>query len=411
MGEEATPSRPSLSRSYLGTRKYPMASGHTRFAISLYLFLLVPFHLAFAKSSGVANPPAGVVLVAATVEGQSATLLLDTGAERSCLDTRFAAQLRLGSASVERIRQPYATVTAGSIRIEDIEIDSFHLQHMELLSSDLSSTSLAAGVPIDGILGSDVLRHFAVRIDFSSGSTQFQMNTSVPARGVVVTLQSTNNLYFVPLNIQGTPVRLLLDTGTNGSSVSSHAWSAITMHWRPQTMLNGVRSSGGSESAKFVLIPNVDIGGATSRNVPLRVQSQTRDGLFADANFDGLLGTDVLRQFIVTLDLANNRMYLIRNPNSHVDRYLFSTIGIQFAKNVDGDFTIMAVWNPSPAAKAGLKVGDLILAVDQLDTRQMGLDDLSREIHGQPGTEVNLVIDSGGHKHSVAVAIGCLLCP
>ena len=111
------------------------------------------------------------------------------------------------------------------------------------------------------------------------------------------------------------------------------------MRWHPQTTLDGVRSSGGSVGAKFVLMPRVDIGGVTSRNVPLRVQPQTRDGLFADAEFDGLLGTDVLRQFIVTLDLANNKMYLIRNPNGHVDRYcLFSTIGIQFAKDVDGDF-------------------------------------------------------------------------
>jgi len=183
------------------------------------------------------------------------------------------------------------------------------------------------------------------------------------------------------------------------------------MHWQPQAMVDGVRSSGGSEDAKFVLMPRVDIGGATSNNVPLRVQPQTRDGLFADDDFDGLLGTDVLQKFIVTLDLTNNRIYLIPNPNSHVDRYLFSTIGIQFAKDVDGDFTIMAVWNPSPAAKAGLKIGDRILAVDQLDTRLMNLDDLSRQIHGYPGTEVNLIVESGGHRHNVTVVIGCLLCP
>ena len=388
-----------------------MSDVHARLTISLCLFLLVPFHLALAKSSGFAERATGVVLVTATVEGQPARMLLDTGAERSCLDTRFAAQLGFRSASVEHMRQPYATMTAGSIRIRDIKIDSFHLQGVELLSSDLSSASLAAGVTINGILGSDVLRHFSVRIDFSSGSVQFGTNTAVPARGVIVTLQPANNVYFVPLNLQGAPVSLLLDTGTNGSIVSSHVWSDITMHWQPQTVLDGVRSSGGSEGAKFVLIPEANIGGATSRNVPLRVQPQTRDGLFADADFDGLLGTDVLRQFIVTLDLANNKMYLIRNPNSHVDRYLFSTIGIQFAKDIDGDFTIMAVWNPSPAAKAGLKIGDRILAVDQLDTRQMSLDDLSREIHGHPGTEVDLVIDSGGYSHSVAVAIGCLLCP
>lgn len=103
-------------------------------------------------------------------------------------------------------------------------------------------------------------------------------------------------------------------------------------------------------------------------------------------------------------------MYLTNNPKSHADQYRFSTIGIQFAKDVEGDFTIMAVWTPSPAAKAGLKIGDRILAVNQLDSHQMSLDDLSREIHGRIGTEVQLVIDSDGQRRSVLVAMSCLLC-
>jgi hypothetical protein len=204
---------------------------------------------------------------------------------------------------------------------------------------------------------------------------------------------------------------LLLDTGTNASIVSLHAWSEITMHWQPQPMVAGVISTGGSEGAKFALIPTIDIGDATSVNVPLRVQPETRDGLFADAGFDGLLGSDVLRRYIVTLDLANDRMYLIGNPNSHIDQYLFSTIGIQFAKDEDGSFTVMAVWHPSPAERAGLKIGDRILAVDQFDTRQMSPDDLSRQIHGRPGTKISMVIDSDGHKRRIPMATSCLLCP
>jgi C-terminal processing protease CtpA/Prc len=53
---------------------------------------------------------------------------------------------------------------------------------------------------------------------------------------------------------------------------------------------------------------------------------------------------------------------------------------MQFAKNVEGTFTIMAVWNPSPAAKEGLKIGDRMLEVNRWDTHQMSLDDVLR--HG-----------------------------
>jgi predicted aspartyl protease len=350
-------------------------------------------------------------MVAATVEGQPANLLLDTGSERSCLDAGFAARLQFHSTGAESIRQPYGTRAVDGIRIRDLGLDSFHVRDLEMLSGDLSSMSLAIGVPIDGVLGSDVLRHFTVTIDFSSGSAQFAANATMPTGEDFVRLHPVGNLYFVPLSIQGTSVSLLLDTGTNASSVSTQAWANVTTHWRPQSMVDGVRSSGGSESAKFVLIPTIGLGSVTSRNIPLRVQPQTQDGLFADARFDGLLGTDVLRQFIVTLDLNNDKMYLKSDPHSRVDLDRFSTIGIQFAKDAEGSFTIMAVWDPSPATVAGLKIGDRILAVNQMDTHSMSLDDFSLQIHGRPGKAVHLTVDSDGNRHDASMAISCLLCP
>ena len=380
-----------------------------RFAFLVGFFLIVTFRQGFAESLG--SAPSDVILVAATVDGQAGTFLLDTGTERSCLDAGFAARLAIASTSRETVREPYAKGMADGIRISKLGIGSFHLQNVQMLSTDLSPIFLKAGISIDGILGSDVLRHFVVRIDFASGSAQFGMSDMIPEGATVVKLQPVNDHYFVPVGVQGVPTTLLLDTGTNASSISSQAWLHITTHWKPTSVLDGVRSTGGSENTKFVLVPVVDIGRNASRNVPFRIQPQTTEGLFAETSFDGLLGTDILQHFVVTLDLANNKMYLVRNPNIHVNPYLFSTIGIQFAKDADGDFVIMAVWSPSPAAKAGLKVGDLILAVNQLDAEQLSLDDFSRKVHGRPGTEVHLVIDSGGRRHSVPVAIRCLLCP
>jgi predicted aspartyl protease len=388
-----------------------MANRHTRLILSLGALLLALVAQGFAKPlESTLPPPSGVVVVSARVEGRPATFLLDTGAERSCLDASFAEHLQFKPTNVEGMRQPYGNRAVSSLRVRELGIDSFELQNVEMLAADLTSLSMGSGISIDGILGSDVLKRFTVRIDFSSGLVRFGTDAGESPGGVAVPLQPVHNLYFVPLSIQGTPVSLLLDTGANASSVSSHAWSGITMHWQPQTTIDGVRSTGGSE-ARFALIPTIEIAGAMSRDVPLRVQPQTKDGLFADAGFNGLLGTDVLRQFIVTLDLANNRMYLTSNPKARADRYLFSTIGIQFVKDAQDGFTIMAVWKPSPAARAGLKIGDRIIAVNQLDAHQMSLDDLSREIHGRPGTKINLVIDSDGLRHSVPMATSCLLCP
>ncbi len=280
-----------------------------------------------------------------------------------------------------------------------------------MLSTDLSATFLRAGLPIDGILGTDILRRFIVKIDFSSGLVEFESKAPLPVDAAVIKLEPVDDMYYVPLTLQGTPTRLLLDTGANSTSISSHAWSRITAHWQPLSVLNGVRSTGSTEDAQFALVPTISMSGASSRDVPLRIQPQTAQGLFGEADFDGLLGSDILQQFNVTLDLTNNNMYLSHKPNSRVDQYLFTTIGIQFAKDLDGYFAIMAVWDPSPAQAAGLKIGDLILSVNQHDARQMSLDDLSREVHGNSGTEVHLLIESAGRRYTVTVPIRCLLCP
>jgi predicted aspartyl protease len=329
--------------------------------------------LGFASS--LRAPTSGVILVAVTVDGRAGTFLIDTGSAQSCIDARFASHLQAGSEANEQVREPYRDATANSVRIETFRVGSIHLHNLEMLSIDLANF-LEAGRSIDGILGTDILRRFIVRLDFSSNSARFTTKNHFVAGARVVGLEPFNDLYRTPVEIEGTPTALLLDTGTNSTNISSAAWSRITTDWQPKLTLDGVRSTGSGDS-QFVLIPRVSIGGSFSRDIPLRVQPETAEGLFAEASFDGLLGGDVLQQFIVTLDLAHNRMYLKHNPNSHIDHYLFSTIGIQFAKDAGAGFKIMAVWSPSPAATAGIKIGDLILGVNQLDAQKLSLDDLS----------------------------------
>ena len=291
-------------------------------------------------------------------------------------------------------------------KTESFRVGSIHLHPVEMLSIDLANF-LAAGRAIDGILGTDVLRRFIVRLDFTSNSARFTNQNKLVAGTRVVILEPLNDLYIAPVEIEGTSTALLLDTGTNSTRISSAACSRSTTDWQPKSTLDGVRSTC-SRCAQFVLIPRVSIGGSFSRDIPLRVQPETAEGLFAEASFDGLPGGDVLQQFIGMLDLAHNRMYLMRKPNSHIDRYLFSTIGIKFAKDAVSGFNITAVWSPSPAATAGVKIGDLILEVNHLDVQELSMDDLSREIQGRPGTLVKLLIDSGGELRTVSLEIKCL---
>jgi C-terminal processing protease CtpA/Prc len=133
-------------------------------------------------------------------------------------------------------------------------------------------------------------------------------------------------------------------------------------------------------------------------------------GFLADPNVDGVLGSDFFRRFVVVLDLANDSLYLTPDRRFKIDQDRFSTIGIQFAKNSAGSFTVMAVWSPTPASEANLKVGDQVLFVDGSSTIAMTQEDLSRQLHGEPGRQVQIGLISGGDQRTVRLTIRNLLC-
>jgi WD40 repeat protein len=67
-------------------------------------------------------------------------------------------------------------------------------------------------------------------------------------------------------------------------------------------------------------------------------------------------------------------------------------VGINYDKNEDQTLTISKVYPNSPAKKAGLKNGDIILAVDNQSTKNLSLDEANELIGGESGTKLNLTI-------------------
>lgn len=64
----------------------------------------------------------------------------------------------------------------------------------------------------------------------------------------------------------------------------------------------------------------------------------------------------------------------------------------------DGDCTITEVVKDSPAEKAGLKVDDLIVAVDKNDITKSTLEEISQLLTGKKGTKVNLEVVREGER-------------
>jgi hypothetical protein len=75
------------------------------------------------------------------------------------------------------------------------------------------------------------------------------------------------------------------------------------------------------------------IGGVGLTNQAIRVQTKSDEGAFSSEDFNGILGSDLLRQFEVTFDLQHDRLFLQKDPAFKPDPYRYTTVGIQIGKN------------------------------------------------------------------------------
>jgi len=117
-----------------------------------------------------------------------------------------------------------------------------------------------------------------------------------------------------------------------------------------------------------------------------------------------------LRQFEVTFDLSHSLLFLKPDPAFHSDPYKYVTIGIQIAKDALGVFTVISVWENSPAAEAGMVPGDRIIGIDGENAGDLTLEQFAGKLHAKPGTPIILKIDRKSGSFVVAVRTRKLIC-
>ena len=82
----------------------------------------------------------------------------------------------------------------------------------------------------------------------------------------------------------------------------------------------------------------------------------------------------------------------------------YSGIGIEVSYE-DGLVIVVAPIEGSPAERAGLRTGDIIVAIDGRELRSAGLDESVAGMRGEPGTVVRVTIERAGHEEPVEYAI------
>ena len=256
------------------------------------------------------------VVVQAKINGQgSYNLLLDTGAEESAIDVNTAKELGLTLKAISSgkiVATGKRENTLFLTKFSQIEVGSLVVRDLLAVATDFSKISQRIGIPVHGVVGYNFLKDRVVQFDYPHRVIRFFNNSPVP-RSLQANTASRMMLPFRfyagdkfptidEVYVNGKRIKVELDTGHSGVL-------ALTPLAIKKLGLEAEAQSGETETSEGALgtsvnrkakLKSLTVGSVTLESPTVSFRS-AGSGL-DEAPFDGLLGNDFFKDFVVTFD-------------------------------------------------------------------------------------------------------------
>lgn len=313
----------------------------------------------------------GVILVQAQFDTikEPFNFILDTGSGAISLDSTTVEEFHIfntpsgksvrGIAGVREVN--YAS--NHSLTFPGLVVDSmdFFINNYDILTS-------VYGVRIDGIIGYSLIKQFIIKVNFDS------LNLEIFSPGEIKYPRGGRTFYpfFTALPIHELTIederrirpKFYIDTGAGLSLLLTEQLVSDSSFFKkkrkPLPIL--AQGLGGKKPIMITVSKKVKIGPYTFRKVPTHILDDTYN-VISYPFLGGLIGNDLLRRFNMIINYPAKEIHL--KPNSHYkDVFDYSYTGLNLY-NVDGAIEVHDIATNSPAMKAGLKDGDIIVAVNK----------------------------------------------
>jgi len=258
---------------------------------------------------------------------------------------------------------------------------------------------VAAGSPVDGLIGYEVLARFITTNDYEHRTVTLRLPTATQKEsfGSPIPFEFTGNgtTPLIKGAINGVPADMSVDTGSRVSISIFRPFAQAHPSVVPSNLtppgVNGF-GVGGAALGRLGRVASLQLGPYTISN-SIGDFSVQEKGAFADPYTAGNIGGAVWRRFSLTFDYPHQTLYLAPNASFSKPEN-FDRFGA-FLVNREGKPTVFAVRESTPAASAGIVKGDVITAIDSRPTANMSLVEIRNAFTRPAGTRLRLTVQSG----------------
>lgn len=337
--------------------------------------------------------------------------LLDTGASITVITPQLAQRIGLSGGRSQRVTGGGGSMQVQRLFLGDIRVGNAEVHHVAAVIIPLPPDVTYQGEygTIDGVIGYSFLSHFAVTIDNKANTATFSPAGSyhAPAGANSVSADLGDGTPVVTASIDGVRGTFKLDTGDSGTLTLTTPFAAAhrsELHYSEAqpVLTEGV---GGIDQALDVRLHSFTLGGATFPNV-ITTLSLTTTGVFGNGTtLAGNVGDNILSYFVFTIDYPHRRVDF--TPETNIAPYQpYKHPGFAPTRQADGTFRVIAVVPHSPAYKAGLRTGDVLLTLNGDPLPQLDNAQIKEALRAN---QVIYTVRSSGGKRSVTLTLGDML--
>ena len=312
----------------------------------------------------------GVILLQGKFDSFPDTLnfILDTGSGGISLDSSTAEYFKLkGIPSNRTIRGIAGIRNVSFLHEKKLNLPGLTISNLSFHINDYSILSQVYGERIDGIIGYSVFSRYIIKIDYDSSRIEFWTKGSFKyPKGGFLLKPLINSIPIQTAKVRDARTvneRFLYDMGAGLNMMLSTDFlkDSALLGKKRKLYAKEAEGLGGKIDMFMTVVKEIKLGPYKFKNVPVYVFDDVYN-ITSYPYLGGLIGNDLLRRFNVIVNYDRRDIYLL--PNSHYfEPFDYSYSGLELYY-VNGKIIVGDVAKNSPAAKAGVKEEDVVIAVN-----------------------------------------------